>query len=116
MHSLEQIEKKMNQFVELPRLGSLLPKELNESDLKQVLMTPERVSLVKSLWNAINLGKRGVKNADTHSGMILSGPNGIGKTVNSYLLTSVAYMNGAFVIYIVSSFSPFFVDHTISIF
>jgi hypothetical protein len=102
MRSLEEIKKKVNTFVELPCLGSILPKELNQEDIKQVLMTPERISLVEHLWNAINLGKEGIENRDCNFGMILSGPNGIGKSVDSYILTSVAYMNGAFVIYIVS--------------
>lgn len=108
MHSLEEIKKKVNKFVELPCLGGILPKELNKEDIQQVLMTPERISLVEHLWNAINLGKEGIPNRDRNFGMILSGPNGIGKSVDSYILTSVAYMNGAFVIYIVSVSSLLF--------
>jgi hypothetical protein len=101
MRSLEEIKKKVNQFVELPCLGNELPKDMEEKDIKQVLMTPERISLVEELWKTLSLGEEGVRRGK-YGGMILSGPNGIGKSVDSYLLTSVAYMNGALVIYIVS--------------
>ena len=91
-------------MIELPLFPPhLLPKEFDQQIARHVLLTPERFKLVEEVFNTVHLGQVDVLNSSPYSGMILSGPYGVGKTVDSYLLMSVLFMNNALVIYIVRS-------------
>lgn len=111
----ETVFGKVNQFVELPSLGDLFfPKEFDsEEQLKQVFITLERAEVLEIVWNTLHFGQENMENVHTQSGMILSGPNGVGKTVLSYFIVATAYVNKAIVIYIVliqfPSFFCFFI-------
>ncbi|GAM21185.1 hypothetical protein SAMD00019534_043600 [Acytostelium subglobosum LB1] len=100
---LKKLKDKIGQFIELPNLGGadgLLPKKLDENKIKSFLMTQERYDLVVRFATMINLGQVNITNSSPQSGLILSGPNGVGKTFESYLLTCIAYLNNSILIYI----------------
>ncbi len=83
---------------------------MNEKMLKSIMLTPQRYQLLKEFAEAVHLGQRDVKGMP-QSGMILSGPNGVGKTVESYLIACTAYANDSILVYIVRhhfSFSHIF--------
>ncbi|EFA86511.1 hypothetical protein PPL_00306 [Heterostelium album PN500] len=104
LRNLEQLKRKVGQFIELPNIGGTdekLPMKLLGDKIKSYLLTRERYDLVEKFYNMVNVGKVNVKNANQQSGIILSGSNGVGKTFESYLLTCVAYMNNAILFYIV---------------
>jgi len=82
-----------------------LPKGFNRVDAQKVLITPARLALLQEAAAILHLGKENVANESTESGFILSGPTGVGKSVDSYLLATFLYMNGCIVGYIVLSFS-----------
>jgi hypothetical protein len=98
----ETVFGKVRKYVELPYLGNeFLPKELDdEMKLKNVFITPHRVDVLKIMWDMLHLGVLNVKGKRSQAGCILSGPNGIGKTVQSYLMVCAAYVNKAIVIYV----------------
>ena len=94
----------IGQVIKLPDLRGMtatLPKELQPEKLEKILLTPQCFQLLEEFAQAVNLGQANVSNADPQSGMILSGPNGVGKTVESYLITCAAYVNNCLLIYIV---------------
>jgi len=97
---------KVGDIVELPSLGER-PKELGdianeESPLKRVLLTQDRLDHILLVSNQLALGSEDYPTGEKYMGRILSGPNGVGKTVLSYLTTAIAWVNGAVVLYIVS--------------
>eukprot|EP01132_Coremiostelium_polycephalum_P002294 gene2294-2830_t len=103
LRSIELLKEKINKFIELTDLGGTnksYAKELNSEKIKNVYISPERYTLVEKFIKNLNIGLRDVGNLDTKFGIILSGPNGCGKTFENYLLTCIAYVNGAIVIYI----------------
>ncbi|KAL6049233.1 hypothetical protein QOT17_007661 [Balamuthia mandrillaris] len=102
LHNIKALERKIGETIELPDLSGsakLLPKELQPHKLQSFILTPQRYALLKEFADVVHLGQKDVVNTDVQAGMILSGPNGVGKTAESYLLASVAYINGAILIY-----------------
>lgn len=101
LRSLSALQSLVDTAIELPVLpATFFPKEFEPTIARRVLLTQERFDLVKEMFEALRLGEDNVPGTP-HSGMILSGPNGVGKTVDSYLLMSVLYVNGAVLIYVV---------------
>ena len=96
---------KVGDLIELPDLGER-PKELgnerHKNPLKKVLMTKERLDHIKEVARELDFGKEDYSENQGERGRILSGPNGIGKTVLSYQTAAFAWANGAIVLYIVS--------------
>ncbi len=102
---LPSLRFKVGETIELPVLGSELPRELDKDKVKSIVLTPQRYSHLEEFSKAVNLGGKTVSHeACQNNLMILSGTFGAGKTVESYLITSVAFLHGAIVIYVVSSF------------
>ncbi len=98
------LKKKIGEAIELPDLSGArkgLPKEMTKEKTKNIVLTHQRYKLLEEFAKAVNLGQKDVDNADPQSGMILSGLNGVGKTVESYLITCIAYVNDSLLIYIV---------------
>lgn len=88
--------------IKLPNLVEL-PKELREDTLATIILTPQRVQILKQFRDAMRIGVRDIK-GEEEAGIILSGANGVGKTVESYLLACVAYVNNCILTYIVRTF------------
>jgi hypothetical protein len=80
-----------------------LPKGFTKAVAQQVLITPARLALLQEAAAVLHLGQENVENDSRESGFILSGPNGVGKSVDSYLLAAFLYLNGSIVAYIVLS-------------
>jgi len=78
-----------------------LPKGFTAKVAQKVLITPARLALLQEAAAILHLGKENVPNESRESGFILSGPSGVGKSVDSYLLATFLYMNGCIVSYIV---------------
>ena len=102
LRNLDTLKSLIGTVIELPVFPNM-PKEFDASIAQRVLLSPERLELIKELFETLHLGHVDVANKSQHSGMILSGSNGVGKTVDSYLLMSILYVNNALVIYIVRS-------------
>eukprot|EP01133_Synstelium_polycarpum_P009097 gene9097-10667_t len=103
LRNLESLKEKVGSFIELPNIGgvdSCLPKKLSPDKIKSFLLTQERLDLVERFAKMINIGQVNVVNVNPQSGLILSGPNGVGKTFDSYLLACIAYVNNAILFYI----------------
>ncbi|GAM23447.1 hypothetical protein SAMD00019534_066220 [Acytostelium subglobosum LB1] len=93
---IKKLKNKIGQFIELPNLAGkdkILPKKLERGKLTSYLLTQERYDLVLRFATMINLGEPHMENPSLQSGLI-------GKTLESYLLTCIAYVNNAIVIYI----------------
>lgn len=98
------MEKSVNRAMELPVISDDLPKELDdqelaEGDLLKILITPERATIIKEF--VAQLLRPNSQLTSRRKGWILSGPNGQGKSVMSYLLACTAYANGCLLTYIV---------------
>ncbi len=100
---LPSLRFKIGESIELPVLGSELPRELDKDKVKSIVLTPQRYSHLEEFSRAVNLGDKTVRDEACQNLMILSGTFGAGKTVASYLITSVAFLHGAVVIYVVRS-------------
>eukprot|EP01133_Synstelium_polycarpum_P018565 gene18565-22214_t len=103
LRNLESLKEKVGSFIELPNIGGVdacLPKKLYQDKIKSFLLTQERLDLVERFAKTINIGQVNVVNDNQQSGLILSGPNGVGKTFDSYLLACIAYVNNAILFYI----------------
>ena len=102
--NLHELKKKADEgeTIELPVLEGYFPKAFSPDMAKAFIMTPQRYKLLNEFASAVHLGEANIRNADHEAGMILSGPNGVGKSFESYLITSVAYVNDCLVVYIVS--------------
>ena len=101
---MKELEKHVNEAIVLPMLGPTLPKELEtqasaEDMLQPILLTPQRVEVIKRFVNEMNPSEYGIKVRG--KGLILSGPNGQGKSILSYLLACTAYANNCMLVYIV---------------
>jgi hypothetical protein len=97
----ETVFGKVHQYVELPYLGDeFLPEKLGKPlRLKQVFINPQSTEVLKIMWDTLHLGVLNVKGTRSQAGCLLSGPYGIGKTVQSYLMVCAAYVNKAIIIY-----------------
>jgi len=103
---------KVGDIIELPDLGER-PKELGGNEaggepLQKVLLTQQRLDHIKEVARELKFGQEEFSGKPSERGRILSGPNGIGKTVLSYLTAAVAWANGAIVLYIVRIFTLLF--------
>ena len=103
LRDMNELEKHMNESIKLPELGYELPKELKalgDGFVSPILLTEQRLDIIKRFYNMMSLNKDGVRNLGD-SGLILSGPNGSGKSIMSYLLACTAYTNNCILVYIV---------------
>jgi len=100
LRSLEELRKRVGHVIELPIFPGYFPKGFNETIAQRLLLTKERFDLVEEVFQSVQLGSL-TYTRYSGVGMILSGPNGVSKTVVSYLLMSILYVNNAIVVYIV---------------
>ena len=100
LRSVEELRRRVGHIIELPNFPRHLPKGFDRSVAQRVLLTQERFDLVEKIFKAVQLGRE-ASDECTGVGMILSGPYGVSKTVVSYLLMSILYINNAIVVYIV---------------
>jgi hypothetical protein len=92
-------EKTLKDFVDstvsVPRFP-LLPKGLNEADLGRFIFSQQRADLLRELNAKVTDG------TNTAAGYVLSGPQGIGKSVEMYLFASYLYVNKHPLVYVPS--------------
>ena len=101
---MKELEKHVNKAIRLPQLGPTLPKELGSQTtadgmLEPILLTPHRIEVIKGFVNEMKPSQNNVRVLE--KGLILSGPNGQGKSILSYLLACTAYANNCVLAYIV---------------
>jgi len=118
LRDLNILRNKIGQVIQLPNLSGTSnewPKEMNEKKIERIFLTEQRFKLVEEFWSTCRIGQRDVplpiekdSEADRTPGMVLSGPNGVSKTVASYLLACVAYVNSCILFYCVCSILSFF--------
>lgn len=93
------LEDKKNQVIPLPDLLDY-PKDFNPNEvLSSTLLTPERIEILRNFARKVHLGETYRKNDLPEMGIILSGPNGVGKSIMSYLLACTAFINGCILVY-----------------
>ena len=97
---MDELRKRIGHVIELPIFPRFFPKGFDETIAQRLLLTKERFDLVAEVFHAVQLGSA-TYTRYSGLGMILSGPNGASKTVVSYLLMSILYVNNAIVVYIV---------------
>jgi hypothetical protein len=103
LKDMKELVKHANETVVLPMLGPTPPKELEtqasaEGILQPILLTPQRVEVIQRFVNEMQLGQDDVPIRG--KGLILSVPNGQGKSILSYLLACTAYANNCVLVYI----------------
>jgi len=101
---MTELEKHLNKSIKLPFLGGAAHKELEPSEedpghVPPILLTRQRIDTIKRFFNDMKLSKDNLQIMG--KGLILSGPNGQGKSVLSFLLACTAYANNCFLTYIV---------------
>lgn len=100
LHAKNLKKLKAGQFIKVPILPRI-PKGITEGVMKNLVLTPQRLELLHEFASTLHLGERDKHNKNQECGMILSGPNGVGKSVESYLFACTAIVNQCLVIYIV---------------
>ena len=100
LHELPRLQVAVGQAIKLP-LFPELPKGFTAAIAEKVLLTPARLALLVEVEKTLHIGQSSIPNNSPDSGLILSGPNGVGKSVDSYLLASFLYVAGCIVAYIV---------------
>lgn len=88
-----------NTIIHLPDL-CLYPKGFDATILlDSTILTPQRLDILRHFAKLVHLGvpDREMKSAQ---GIILSGPNGVGKSIISYMLACTAFVNGCILVYI----------------
>jgi len=111
---MTELEKHLNKSVKLPCLGTsyhraFQPTNTDPNHLPPILLTRQRIDTIKRFYAEMKLDQDNIENGG--EGLILSGPNGLGKSVLSFLLACTAYANGCFLTYIVCNGTlgdPFF--------
>jgi len=103
MHLLEKHE---NKAIILPDItdGNLAKELTLGPDLRfvqPILLTKQRIDIIKRFYNQVQPGKEDFRFRQRGNGLILSGPNGQGKSILCYLLACAAYANNCVVTYIV---------------
>lgn len=101
---MEELEEHLDESVILPRIGiayhkELEPREEDPAHVPPILLTRQRIDTIKRFFNDMKLSKNDLEIAG--KGLILSGPNGQGKSVLSFLLACTAYANNCLLIYTV---------------
>jgi len=97
LKQLDEIKKNVGQFVQLPILPCEGPKEFDDVITKSFLLTNQRAELLERVINAIKVPNE----LATGKGMVLYGPNGMGKTSFAYLMAAYAWVNRLPLVYIV---------------
>jgi len=105
LHASNLDKLKVGEFIKLPDLGER-PKELG-GPLQKMLLTQQRLDHIKEVAKELKFGQEEFSGEPSERGRILSGPNGIGKTVLSYLTAAFAWANGAIILYIVCFYMLF---------
>ena len=104
LRDMDLLEKHENETIKLPFIGSL-PKELSFGPdrrfVQPILLTKQRIDIIKRFYNQVKPGREEMMFEDAANGLILSGPNGQGKSILCYLLACAAYANNCVVTYIV---------------
>ena len=98
---MKKLDEHINKTIVLPIIG--MPKELEASkdDIRftqEILLTPQRIDIMKRFYKEAIVPKQHPR---IGNGLILSGPNGQGKSILSYLLACTAYANDCVLVYIV---------------
>jgi hypothetical protein len=91
----ERLQTLVNQTVSVPQFP-LLPKGLTTADLDRIILSQQRTDLLCELNDQMTDGE------NTAAGYVLSGPQGIGKSVEMYLFASYLYVNKHPLVYVPS--------------
>lgn len=99
-HDINLLLQSENKVIDLPNFGTEFAKDMNVEKQKISILTPQRISILIKFMEMVNMGKPTDKNY-SQKGMIISGPNGVGKTFMTYLMACAAYANNCILVYIV---------------
>jgi len=92
LKNLDEIKKNIGNFVTLPKLPCDQPKDFRDSFAKSFLLTQQRAELLENVI---------LDDSNEEKGLILCGPQGMGKSALAYLIAAYAWVNRLPLVYIV---------------
>ena len=107
LQDIKEFEKLKGCTVELPQLGGSFvqyPKDMDAAIAEKFLITEDRIKVMRLFHTAVQIGQKSSEynGPVSQQGVFFSGPNGVGKSVISYLLACGAYVSDCILFYLVS--------------